>query len=109
MKFHHLMTKKGLWLLQRNLFGKKIPQIHQISRKKMVEITIFRLYILASLQFIVGFQKYLLFSVAKFGYIGEGNAVSTVCGGPLDPALVRRVEGTESTAGAFPLVTNKVI
>ncbi len=75
----------------------------------MVEITIFRLYILASLQFIAGFQKYLLFSVAKFGYIGEGNTVSTVCGGPLDPALVRRVEGTESTAGAFPLVTNKVI
>jgi hypothetical protein len=50
-----------------------------------------------------------LFSVAKFGYIGEGDAVSSVCGWPLDPALVRRVEGTESTAGAFPLVTNKVI
>jgi hypothetical protein len=45
----------------------------------MVELTIFRLYIiLASLQFIAGFQKYVLFSVAKFGYIGEGNAVSIV-------------------------------
>lgn len=54
----------------------------------MVGITIFRLDILASLQFIAGFQKCLLFSVAKFGYIGEG---------------------TESTACAFPLVTNKVI
>ncbi len=75
----------------------------------MVEITIFGLYILASLQFIAGFQKYLLFSVAKFGYTWEGNAVSIVCSGPLDAALVRRVEGTESTAGAFLLVTNKVI
>jgi hypothetical protein len=43
----------------------------------------------------------IVLSVAKFGYIGEGNAVSTICGGPLEPALVGRVEGTESTAGAF--------
>jgi hypothetical protein len=54
----------------------------------MVEITIFGLNVLASLQFIAGFQKYLLFSVAKFGYVGEGIAVSTVCCGSLDPPLV---------------------
>jgi hypothetical protein len=107
MKFHHLMTKKRAVVASTKelILGEKILKFIRFWGKKWLKSPYLDSNVLASLQFIAGFQKYLLFSVAKSGYIGEGNAVSIVW----EPALVRRVEGIESAAGAFLLVTNKMI